>query len=82
MADLLIRNIPPLVLDTLKERARVHGSSVQTEALDALSAGTQPSGVGLVAWLKTVRPKNLTQEEIDAAVDFAVKGIREDRDSR
>ena len=82
MADLLIRNVPPQVLDTLKERARIRGSSIQTEAMEALYAGAQPSGLGLVAWLKTVRPKNLMQNEIDAAVDFAVKGIREDRDSR
>ena len=82
VADLLIRNVPPQVLDTIKERARARGSSVQAEALEALKAGAEPTGVGLVAWLKTVRPKDLTQDEIDAAVDMVVKSIREDRDSR
>lgn len=82
MADLLIRNVPPQVLDTIKERARVRGSSVQAEALEALTAGAEPTGVGLVAWLKTVRPKGLTPDEIAAAVASGVKSIREDRDRR
>lgn len=82
MADLLIRNVPPQVLDTIKERARVRGSSVQAEALEALTAGTAPSGVGLVAWLKTVRPTGRTPEEIASAVAAGVRSIREDRDRR
>lgn len=82
MADLLIRNVPPQVLDTIKERARVRGSSVQAEALEALTAGTAPSGVGLVAWLKTVRPTGLTPDEIASAVAAGVKSIRDDRDRR
>jgi len=82
MADLLIRNVPPQVLDTIKERARARGSSVQAEALEALKAGAEPTGVGLVAWLKTVRPKGLAPDEIAAAVTYGIKSIREDRDRR
>ncbi|MGA2395638.1 MAG: hypothetical protein ABSH03_20040 [Candidatus Lustribacter sp.] len=82
MADLLIRNVPAQVLDTIRERARIRGSSVQAEALEALTAGAEPTGVGLVAWLKTVRPKNLTLGEIASAVTAGVKSIREDRDRR
>lgn len=75
MADLLIRNVPLQTLDALKERARLHGRSVQVEALEALKLGAQPKGAGLVAWLKTVRPTNA-----DPALGEAA--IREDRDTR
>jgi plasmid stability protein len=78
MADLLIRNVPAQTLGAIKERARRHGRSVQAEALEALKRGAQPTGVGLVAWLKTVRPPNAT----DADVAAATASIREDRDTR
>jgi plasmid stability protein len=78
MADLLIRNVPAQTLDAIKERAKRHGRSVQAEALEALTVGAQPTGVGLVAWLKTVRPSNATQADVDAFT----ASIREDRDSR
>jgi len=41
----------------------------------------KPSGAELIAWLKTVRPTNLTEVEIDEQVAFAVNAIREDRDN-
>jgi plasmid stability protein len=82
MAQLLIRNVPPQVLDTIKERARLRGISVQAEALETLKAGAEPTGVGLVAWLKTVRPNGLTPDEIASAVAAGVNDIREDRDHR
>jgi plasmid stability protein len=78
MADLLIRNVPTPVLDALKERARRRGHSVQTEALEALKLGAQPTGVGLVAWLKTIRPPNATEADVEAFT----AAIREGRDER
>jgi plasmid stability protein len=78
MADLLIRNVPAQTLEAIKERAKQHGRSVQAEALEALKIGAQPTGIGLVAWLKTVRPPNVMQADIDAFT----ASIREDRDSR
>jgi plasmid stability protein len=78
MADLLIRNVPAPILDAIKERARQHGHSVQAEALETLKLGAQPTGVGLVAWLKTIRPPNAT----DADVEAFTAAIREGRDER
>jgi plasmid stability protein len=81
MADLLIRNVPAQTLAAIKERAKRRGRSVQAEALATLELGAQPTGVGLVAWLKTVRPK-AAAAEIDAAVAAATAAIRADRDER
>jgi plasmid stability protein len=78
MTDLLIRNVPAQTLEAIKERAKQHGRSVQAEALEALKIGAQPTGIGLVAWLKTIRPPNVSQADIDAFT----ASIREDRDSR
>ncbi|HVA28524.1 MAG TPA: hypothetical protein VNF68_10110 [Candidatus Baltobacteraceae bacterium] len=78
MADLLIRNVPAETLAAIRERAKQRGRSVQAEALEALKAGAQPTGAGLVAWLKTVRPPNAT----DADADAGTAAIRRDRDER
>jgi plasmid stability protein len=78
MADLLIRNVPADTLAAIKERAKRRGRSVQAEALETLKVGAQPTGLGLVAWLKTIRPPNATQADVDAAT----AAIREDRDTR
>jgi len=78
MADLLIRNVPVQTLAALKERAKRRGRSVQTEALEALKRGAEPTGIGLVAWLKTIRPPDAT----DADVEAGIAAIREDRDTR
>ena len=79
VADLLVRNVPAETLAAIKERAQRRGRSVQAEALDILNLGVQPTGLGLVAWLKTVRPPN-ANAEADAAAGTAA--IREDRDKR
>jgi plasmid stability protein len=78
MADLLIRNVPADTLAAIKERAKRRGHSIQAEALETLKLGAQPTGLGLVAWLKTIRPPNATQADVDAAT----AAIREDRDTR
>jgi plasmid stability protein len=78
MADLLIRNVPADTLAAIKERAKRRGRSMQAEALETLKLGAQPTGPGLVAWLKTIRPPNATQADVDAAT----AAIREDRDTR
>lgn len=78
MTDLLIRNVPAQTLDAIKARAKEHHRSVQAEALETLKRGAQPTGVGLVAWLKTVRPANATEADLASAI----ASIREDRDSR
>ena len=75
MPDLLIRNVPAKTLAALKDRARQRGRSVQAEALDALTAGAQPIGRALVAWLQTVR-----RSDIDTEAGIAA--IREARDER
>ena len=79
MADLLIRNVPAQTLAAIKERAKRRGLSVQAEALATLERGAQPNGIGLVAWLKTVRPK-APAAEIDAAVEAATAAIRADHE--
>ena len=79
MADLLIRNVPAQTLAAIKERAKRRGLSVQAEALATLERGAQPTGIGLVAWLKPVRPK-APASEIDAAVEAATAAIRADHE--
>jgi len=75
MGDLLIRNVPAETLDSLKLRAKQHGRSLQAEALEALQKGAEPIGVGLVAWLRTIRNENID-------VDAGLRAIREARDER
>jgi plasmid stability protein len=81
MADLHIRNVPLATLDAIKERAARKGRSVQAEALETLERGAEPTGLGLVAWLKTVRPK-LTEAQARAASAAGRAAIRESRDER
>jgi plasmid stability protein len=78
MADLLIRNVPADTLAAIKERAKRRGRSVQAEALETLKLGAQPTGLGLVAWLKTIRPPDATEADVDAGI----AAIRQDRDTR
>jgi plasmid stability protein len=78
VADLLIRNVPADTLAAIKERARRRGRSLQAEALETLKLGAQPTGPGLVAWLKTIRPPDATEADVDAGI----AAIREDRDTR
>jgi len=78
MADLLIRNVPAETLAAIKERAKHNGRSFQAEAVEALKLGARPTGADLVAWLKTIRPPNATQADVDAGTAT----IREDRDTR
>lgn len=75
VTDILIRNVPAKTLAVLKDRAHQRGRSVQAEALEALTIGTQATGQSLVAWLKTVRDGN----HDDAA---GIAAIRADRDER
>jgi plasmid stability protein len=75
MTDILIRNVPAKTLAILKDRAKQRGRSVQVEALEALTIGTQTTGQSLVSWLKTVR-----DETLDSAAGIAA--IREGRDTR
>ena len=79
VADLLIRNVPAQTLAAIKERARQRGHSLQVEALEALKLGAQPTGVGLVAWLKTIRP---TDGDPSADADAFTAAIRKARDER
>jgi plasmid stability protein len=73
--DLLIRNLPAHVLETLRSRARERGRSVQAEALDALQAGLKPIGRSLVEWLETVADPGID-------VELGLRAIREERDAR
>ena len=75
MTDILIRNVPAKTLAVLQDRAKQRGRSVQVEALEALTIGTQATGQTFLAWLKSVRT-----EHIDDAP--AIAAIREARDER
>ncbi len=81
VADLLIRNVPQETLAAIKARAKRRGRTLQAEALEALKLGAEPTGVGLVEWLKTVRP-DITEAEADAAAAAGTAAIRADRDER
>ncbi len=82
MADLLIRNVPAQTLQILKDRAQARGSTLQAEALEALVSHVKPSGAEFVAWLETVRPRNVDPERLRASAEAATAFIREDRDAR
>ncbi len=73
--DLLIRNIPPQVMDALRARAREDHRSIQVEALAALTRGVAPLGASLLDWLRTVADAN-------ADVAAGLSAIREARDGR
>jgi plasmid stability protein len=79
MADLLIRNVPASALAAIEERAKQRGCSVEAEALNTLIRGAQPTGAGLVAWLKTVRQPSPNHV---ADVALFTAAIRESRDER
>lgn len=78
MADLLVRNVPPSVMERLKAQAQRNGRSVQKEALAVLESGTQ---LTMKEWL---------EEAAKLRAEIAASGysgdstamIREDRDSR
>lgn len=77
MGDLLIRDVPPKILASLKAKARVHGRSLQAEALEALERAAKPTGEEFVARLKTIREQN-----VNIDVEAGIRAIREARDER
>jgi plasmid stability protein len=79
MGDLLIRGVPPKTLASLKARAKVHGRSLQAEALEALERAAKPTGEAFVARLQTIRTQNAG---VAIDIEAGVRAIREARDER
>lgn len=78
MPDLLIRDVPPRLMDRLKAQAARNGRSMQKEALDVLEQGTR---LTMTEWLEQA---DRLREESRAwgITDDSTDLIREDRDSR
>jgi plasmid stability protein len=75
MPNLLIRNVSPLIVTTLKERARKRGRSVQAEALAALEAGATHSGDELSDEIARLRASG----KLNLNVKAALAALLEDR---
>lgn len=78
MADLLVRNVPPNVMERLKAQAQRNGRSVQKEALAVLESGTQ---LTMKEWLKLADASREASKGWGPLVD-STELIREDRDTR
>lgn len=78
MPDLLIRDVPPRLMDRLKAQAARNGRSMQKEALIVLEQGTR---LTMTEWLEQA---DRLREESKAwgITDDSTDLIREDRDSR
>lgn len=78
MADLLVRNVSPALMERLKAQAQRNDRSVQKEALAVLEAGTKPT---MAEWLERAA---IHREEARAAgySGDSTTYIREDRDTR
>jgi len=76
--DLLIRDVPPRLMDRLKAQAARNGRSMQKEALIVLEQGTR---LTMTEWLEQA---DRLREESKAwgITDDSTDLIREDRDSR
>jgi len=75
MSDLLIRNVPAKTLAALRTRAKSNGSSVQSEALAALEAGTRNSGDTLIDDVRKLRAEGKLSFDLRAALE----ALRTDR---
>jgi len=78
MADLLVRNVPPTLMERLKAQAQRNGRSVQKEALAVLEGGTKPT---MDEWLEEAA-KLRAELEASGYTGDSTAMIREDRDSR
>jgi plasmid stability protein len=68
MATLTIRNLPPKVVDSLKELARRHGKSMEQEVREVLEAHAANDRTAVLeeirqSWRRQTRPT--TPEEIE-----------------
>ncbi len=78
MADLLVRNVPPGVMERLKAQAQRNGHSLQKEALAVIEAGTQ---LTMEEWLEEAA-RLRAQLLAEGYSGDSTAMIREDRDSR
>jgi plasmid stability protein len=78
MADLLVRNVPPALMERLKAQAQRNNRSVQKEALAVLEAGTK---LTMTEWLKLADASREASKEWGPLADSTAM-IREDRDTR
>jgi len=78
MADLLVRNVPPGVMERLKAQAQRNGHSLQKEALAVIEAGTQ---LTMEEWLEEAAAHR-EQLRADGYTGDSTAMIREDRDTR
>ena len=78
MADLLVRNVPPALMERLKAQAQRNDRSVQKEALAILEAGAKPTMAEWVEEATRLREALLA----DGYDGDSTTMIREDRDSR
>lgn len=78
MADLLVRNVPPALMERLKAQAQRNNRSVQKEALAVLEAGTK---LTMTEWLKLADASREASKEWGPLADSTAM-IREDRDAR
>lgn len=76
MADLLVRNVPPDVMERLKAQAQRNGRSVQKEALDIIESGAR------LTWSEWLELADQLREESKSwgVVGDSTDLIREDRD--
>lgn len=78
MADLLVRNVPPALMERLRAQAQRNDRSVQKEALAVLESGTQ---LTMAEWLEQAAQLR-AQLLADGYSGDSTAMIREDRDSR
>ncbi len=78
MADLLVRNVPPGVMERLKAQAQRNNRSLQKEALAILEAGARLTWSEWLELADQLREESKSWGVIGDSTDL----IREDRDSR
>lgn len=75
MADILVRNVDDAVVEALKERARLSGTSMNDIARDALGSFVRPSRESIVSEARAIRAAGRFYSGDSTAL------IREDRDN-
>lgn len=77
MGQILVRNLKDDVIDILKQKAELHGHSLEQEARDALTAAAKLSREEFIALADRIRAMTPRVAQSDST-----QLIREDRDSR
>lgn len=77
MAQVIVRNLDDRVVDSLKQKAKARGHSLEQELRDILVAAAKPTHAEVLAEVDRIRA--MTPHTIDMDIEAIV---REGRDSR